>query len=137
MLIYSTQDGTGRMLKHVILILTGSGDCKLYKVVHMRVPQLQQKGIWLIPFFLLFTFFQAKSQNETGSIPVTGKITDEKGNGIPNATVLIKGTAKSVSAKEDGSFSINVVTGKETLVISSVGFSTKEFPLKGETSVII
>src|SRR5688572_28643105 len=103
----------------------------------MRVQQLPLKGIWLIPIFLLFTFFQATSQNETGNITITGKITDEKGNGVPGATVLVKGTSRSASAKEDGSFSINVVTGKETLVVSSVGFSSKEFPLNGETSVTI
>jgi TonB-linked SusC/RagA family outer membrane protein len=103
----------------------------------MRIVQLPSKGIWLIPFFLLFTFFQANSQNETGNITVTGKITDEKGNAVPGATVQVKGTAKNTSAKEDGSFSINVVTGKETLVVSSVGFGTKEFPLNGQTSVTI
>jgi TonB-linked SusC/RagA family outer membrane protein len=103
----------------------------------MRIVQLLSKGIWLIPFFLLLTFFQAKSQNETATVTVTGKITDEKGNAVPGATVQVKGTARNASAKEDGSFSINVVTGKETLVISSVGFSTKEFPLNGQTSVTI
>src|SRR5687767_5153059 len=103
----------------------------------MSLQQLLPKGIWLIPFFLLFTFFNATAQNETGSITVTGKITDEKGNGVPGATVQAKGTARNASAKEDGSFSINVVTGKETLVISSVGFDTKEFPLNGATTVTI
>src|SRR5689334_24610323 len=103
----------------------------------MRVQQLLPKGIWLIQVFLLFSFFNAIAQNETGSISITGKITDEKGNGVPGATVEVKGTTRSASAKEDGSFSINVVTGKETLVISSVGFTRKEFPLNGETTVTI
>jgi TonB-linked SusC/RagA family outer membrane protein len=103
----------------------------------MRIVQLKPQGFWLLPIFLLLTFFQARSQSETGSIPVTGKITDEKGTAVPGATVLVKGTAKSTSAKEDGSFSINVTTGKETLVVSSVGFTTKEFPLNGQTSITI
>jgi hypothetical protein len=103
----------------------------------MRIQQLLPKGIWLIPAFLLFSFFNAIAQNETGSIPITGKVTDEKGNGVPGATVEVKGTTRSASAKEDGSFSLNVVTGKETLVISSVGYTRKEFPLNGETSVVI
>lgn len=103
----------------------------------MRVQQLLPKGIWLIPVFLLFSFFNAIAQNETGSISITGKVTDEKGSGVPGATVEVKGTTRSTSAKEDGSFSLNVVTGKETLVISSVGFTKKEFPLNGETSVVI
>jgi TonB-linked SusC/RagA family outer membrane protein len=103
----------------------------------MRIVRLQPQGIWVLPIFLLLTFFHARSQNETGSIPVTGKITDEKGNGVPGATIQVKGTAKNTSAKADGSFSITVTTGKETLVVSSVGFTTKEFTLNGESSVTI
>ncbi len=94
----------------------------------MRLPQFHSKGIWLIPIFLLFTLFQAKSQNETGSITVTGKVTDEKGSRVPGATVVVKGTARTASAKEDGSFSIKVVTGKETLVVSSGWFYKQRVP---------
>src|SRR5690349_5358893 len=103
----------------------------------MRVPQLLSKVLWLIPFFFLFTLFQARSQDTTGSKLITGKIIDEKGNGVPGATIQVKGTGNRTSAKEDGSFSIPVIRGKETLVISSVGFAAKEFPLNGETSVTI
>src|SRR5688572_6319314 len=103
----------------------------------MRVPQLLPKDIWLIPFFFLFTLFQAKSQDATGSIIITGKITDETGSSVPGATVQVKGTDKRTSAKEDGSFSISVATGKETLIISSVGFEKKEIPLNGETTVSV
>ena len=103
----------------------------------MRVPKLLPKGIWLIPFFLLFTFFQARSQDATGSIVITGKITDETGIGVPGATVQVKGTDKRTIAKEDGSFSITVITGKETLVVTSVGFGKKEMLLSGKTSISI
>jgi TonB-linked SusC/RagA family outer membrane protein len=103
----------------------------------MRVQQLLPKGIWLIPLFLLFTFFQTKSQEPAGSILITGKITDESGNGVPGATVVVKGTDKRTLAKEDGAFSITVVTGKETLVVTSVGFAKKEFPLNGQTNLTI
>lgn len=100
----------------------------------MRVPQLQPRGIWLIPLLLLFSIFQARSQD---SKTVTGKITDEKGAVVPNATVQIKGTENRTSAKEDGTFSISVATGKETLVITSVGFTAKEVALKGESFVSV
>jgi TonB-linked SusC/RagA family outer membrane protein len=102
----------------------------------MSVQQLLPKGIWLIPLFLLFTFFQAHSQDQ-GGILITGKITDESGNGVPGATVQVKGTDKRTNAKDDGAFSIPVSTGKETLVITSVGFAKKEFSLNGQTNVTI
>ena len=103
----------------------------------MKVPKLLPKGIWLIPFFLLFTLFHARSQDATGSIVITGKITDETGNAVPGATVQVKGTDKRTSAQGDGSFSITVVTGKETLIITSVGFGKTEMQLSGKTSISI
>jgi len=58
---------------------------------------------------------------------VTGKVTDSK-TGIPvsGASVLVKGTSLGASSAEDGSFSIKVPPSATTLVISSVGFGTKE-----------
>ncbi|MFL5745756.1 MAG: SusC/RagA family TonB-linked outer membrane protein [Niastella sp.] len=103
----------------------------------MSVQQLLPKGIWLLPLFLLFTFFQAKSQDQAGSILITGKITDESGNGVPGASILVKGTGKRTNAKDDGAFSIPVSTGNETLVVTSVGFAKKEIPLNGQTNLTI
>ncbi|THU36055.1 TonB-dependent receptor [Niastella caeni] len=102
----------------------------------MRVPQ-PQKGIWLIPVLFLFTLFQSGAQDATSSIVITGKITDENGSAVPGVTVQIKGTENRTVAKEDGSFSISVVTGKETLVFTSVGYGKKEIPLKGETNLFV
>ncbi|MBO9203784.1 MULTISPECIES: SusC/RagA family TonB-linked outer membrane protein [Niastella] len=103
----------------------------------MRVQQFVPKGIWLVPLLLLFSFFQVRSQNSAGSILITGKITDESGNGVPGATVQVKGTDKRTLAKDDGAFSIPVTTGKETLVITSVGFARKEIQLNGQTNLTI
>ncbi len=100
----------------------------------MRVQQLLPKGIWLIPLLLLFSVFQAKSQN---GIVVKGKITDEKGNAVPGATIQVKGTENKTLAKDDGSFSIPVTTGKETLIVTSVGFAKNEFPVNGQTTLTV
>jgi len=45
----------------------------------MSVQQLLPKGIWILPLLLLFTAFEARSQN---GIVIKGKITDEKGNAV-------------------------------------------------------
>ena len=60
---------------------------------------------------------------------ISGKITDEKGNPIPSASVLVKGTQKGAVAKEDGNFLLVVPSGATTLVFSSVGKTTKEITL--------
>jgi TonB-dependent starch-binding outer membrane protein SusC len=58
---------------------------------------------------------------------ITGKITDAaQSTGLPNATVTVKGTTIGTKTDEDGNFRLNVPAGSTTLVISSVGFSTRE-----------
>jgi len=65
---------------------------------------------------------------------VTGKVTDDKGAGISGATVLEKGTRNGTSAGVDGSFSLKVKSGA-TLIISALGFETKE--IKASASVTV
>jgi hypothetical protein len=56
---------------------------------------------------------------------ISGKITDEKGEPVPFATITIKGTHRSVSADASGNFTL--VSPKGTiLLISATGFGTKE-----------
>jgi TonB-linked SusC/RagA family outer membrane protein len=57
---------------------------------------------------------------------ITGKVIDDKGNPVPNASVLVKGTPVGTATKADGSFSITVPAGATTLVISSVSMATQE-----------
>ncbi len=64
---------------------------------------------------------------------ITGRITDAQGNGVPNASVTVKGTNVGTTTNTDGSFSLNVPANATALVISSVGFQNQEFTL-GPTS---
>jgi TonB-dependent starch-binding outer membrane protein SusC len=59
---------------------------------------------------------------------LTGKIIATKDNTpVSGATVSVKGTLNSVAASSDGTFSIPVSSFRVTLVISSVGYTKKEF----------
>jgi TonB-linked SusC/RagA family outer membrane protein len=51
---------------------------------------------------------------------ITGKITDEKGVPISNASVMIKGTANGTISKSDGTYSISVQPNTKTLIFSAV-----------------
>jgi TonB-linked SusC/RagA family outer membrane protein len=68
---------------------------------------------------------------------ITGKVTDDKGNAIPNASVIIKGTATGTSTDNTGSFSLSVPANAKTLVISSVGMGEKEVSLTSGDSYAI
>ncbi len=69
----------------------------------------------------LHTFAQERS--------VTGKVTDDKGNPVANASVVVKGTSIGTSTSEDGSYSLSVPLRGKTLVFSSVDMITFEVTL--------
>jgi hypothetical protein len=86
----------------------------------------------------------SKSQNNTinkSSIiidkPIKGKIKDENGNGIPGASILIKGTNQGTQTDSDGNFSLNVKDEKSVLVISTIGYTSQEILVGNRTQVDI
>ncbi len=73
----------------------------------------------LLLMFILAIFTNAVAQN------VKGKITDEKGQGLPGVSVSVKGTNVGSISDMDGAYSVSA--GKNaTLVVSYVGFITRE-----------
>lgn len=66
---------------------------------------------------------------------VTGKISDEKGEGLPGVSVVLKGTTSGTVTDTEGKFSLSVPDNGGTLVFSSVGYLTQEAQI-GSRSVI-
>ncbi|TKB97503.1 TonB-dependent receptor [Pedobacter cryotolerans] len=64
--------------------------------------------------------------------PISGTIQDQKGGLIPGAVVKVKGTTKAASTDAEGKFTIDAKTG-DILIISSIGFTTKEVTVTGST----
>lgn len=67
---------------------------------------------------------------------VTGRVTDEKGDAVPFASVVVKGAGarSGVSADAAGSFSIRAKRG-DVIEISAVGFLTQSVTLSDQTSI--
>lgn len=65
-----------------------------------------------------------------------GIVKDEKGEPIPGATVLIKGTTVGVSTGIDGSFTLEMPVGSGVLLISFVGMETQEIKVTQETELL-
>ena len=78
----------------------------------------------------LFFSVQANAQSTT----VTGSVKDDKGQPIAGVTVLVKGGTAAAATSETGAFSISA-PANATLVFSSVGFTSKEVLLSGQSSV--
>ncbi|MBO9200803.1 MULTISPECIES: SusC/RagA family TonB-linked outer membrane protein [Niastella] len=88
-------------------------------------------ALCLLPFFLLLSFC-AYTQDKT----VTGKVTDSLGNGLPDVTIAVKGTATSVKTNSKGAFSIPMGTGT-TLKISHISYVGKEVTVDGNSPITI
>lgn len=56
---------------------------------------------------------------------VTGTVTDDKGNPIPNVSVVVKGTPTGTVTKADGTFSLTVPATAKQIELSSLGFGTQ------------
>jgi TonB-linked SusC/RagA family outer membrane protein len=69
------------------------------------------------------------------NVPVSGRVTDAKGEGLPGVTVLVKGTTTGTSTGADGSFSLSAPENS-TLVFSSIGYKNQEIAVTGATSTI-
>ncbi|HEX6848323.1 MAG TPA: TonB-dependent receptor [Chitinophagaceae bacterium] len=66
---------------------------------------------------------------------ITGKVTDDKGNPVPNASVIVKGTATGTVTKADGTYSLSVPANAKTLVFSSVDMSATEANIGVQTEI--
>lgn len=60
---------------------------------------------------------------------ITGKVTDDKGEGIPRASVQVKGSSIGTATSNDGSYTLTVPENATTLVISSVNMTTVEIEI--------
>lgn len=66
---------------------------------------------------------------------VTGKVTDDKGNPVANATVLVKGTKTGTSTNADGSYTLTVPSGAKMLIITSVDMEPSEVAIGSQNTV--
>ncbi|HLG40544.1 MAG TPA: SusC/RagA family TonB-linked outer membrane protein, partial [Chitinophagaceae bacterium] len=66
---------------------------------------------------------------------ITGKVSDDKGNPIPNASVLVKGTTTGTATKADGSYTLTVPSSAKSLIFSSVDMSPLEVIIGSQTII--
>ena len=65
---------------------------------------------------------------------VTGRVTDDQGQGLQGVTVTVKGTNTATQTDNNGAFTI-VAPENGTLVFSSVGYTAREANIQGRNTV--
>ncbi|WP_246225204.1 TonB-dependent receptor [Spirosoma terrae] len=75
--------------------------------------------------------------NRLADITVSGTVTDEKGEGLPGVSVLVKGTQRGTSTSATGSYQLAVPNESAILVFSFVGFQSQEIEVGKRTTVSV
>ncbi|MET7030210.1 SusC/RagA family TonB-linked outer membrane protein [Sediminicola luteus] len=80
--------------------------------------------------------FQAGTYAQN-NISVSGSVGDVDGIPLPGASIVVKGSQRGTQTDFDGNFVLDNVSPEATLVISYIGFITKEISIAGRTSLNI
>ena len=85
---------------------------------------------WMLIHLLCFQAAQAQSGN------IQGTVVNESGAPLAQASVLVKETKAGTTTDDNGRFSINASVG-QTLVVSTVGFTSREVVVRNLSAVSI
>ncbi|MEP2278649.1 TonB-dependent receptor [Maribacter sp.] len=85
-------------------------------------------------YFALAAFLMTVTAFSQG--PITGTVLDGDTNTpLPGATVMVKGTTNGTSTDFDGNFTINASADSGTLVVSYIGFNSKQIAFTSTGSI--
>ncbi len=68
---------------------------------------------------------------------VQGRVLDEKGQGLPGVSIVVKGTTTGTTTDATGGFQLTVADEKAVLVFSFLGYTTQEVPVGSQTTLTI
>ncbi len=66
---------------------------------------------------------------------ITGTITDQSGNVLPGASIVVKGTSIGVSSNYNGKYRINIPTNTKEIVVSFIGYQTQKITIGTKTNI--
>ncbi|HYE55090.1 MAG TPA: von Willebrand factor type A domain-containing protein [Chitinophagaceae bacterium] len=83
-------------------------------------------------FILLGLAFLLTAFEFRDTFIVSGKITNEKGSPVPFASITEKGTTNATSTDVNGEFTLTVNSRKPVILITAVGYASREIALKND-----
>ncbi|PUZ26743.1 TonB-linked outer membrane protein, SusC/RagA family [Chitinophaga costaii] len=112
-------------------------------VVNMPLQQVLAKCFTDQPFTYVIkennVIITGKAENtkppNAEAITVTGLVTDEKGQALPGVSVAVKGTKQGTVTAPDGKYHLSGLQDDAVLIFSFVGYSPKEVPVAGQTTI--
>lgn len=88
---------------------------------------------WLMPLLLLWCMpiLHAQEMSKT----LTGTVKTQSGQPLSGASIQIKGGGASVVTKEDGTYELKLPSGNVTVVVSYVGYVSREYVTGGRNAM--
>jgi iron complex outermembrane receptor protein len=94
-----------------------------------NVRQLRVYLLCLLSLIVQLSWAQNKS--------VTGKVTDEKGNPLAGASVMVKGSAIGTVTDSLGSFHLKMPAASSKLMVSSIGYTSVEVTILSQSRLSV
>ncbi|MFS4493435.1 SusC/RagA family TonB-linked outer membrane protein [Maribacter sp. 2308TA10-17] len=89
--------------------------------------KMYNKALLCIMVFMTCGFSYAQ-------LMVTGTVSDANGP-LPGASVVVKGTTNGTQTDFEGNFTLNAISNDAIILFSYIGYSTKEIPLNGQSTI--
>jgi TonB-linked SusC/RagA family outer membrane protein len=100
------------------------------------MKKLRPKNLKTLLMLMVMSLFSGIIYAQTS--PITGTVVDEKGETLIGATVKFKTGTGSTTTDINGRFSLNLNGATNTLVVSYIGYTTKEVAVtSGSTNITI
>lgn len=89
------------------------------------------------PYLMLLVCFLMSLTTQAQTFNLSGTITDNNGEPIPFATILVKNTSKGSSANSDGQYTLSLSSGSYDVLFKAIGFKqeTRAINIKGNQVV--
>jgi TonB-linked SusC/RagA family outer membrane protein len=80
-----------------------------------------------------------ESKISVADVVLTGKVTDDKGEGLPGVSIKVSGTTIGTTTNSTGNFTLNVPSDKANgkLQFIYIGFETQEIAIAGKTNFAV
>lgn len=140
------EEGLRQLLKNTDLGYEKAGE-KSYVLFRMGKNKNNQLPANSSPVFFASTRTQSDFPNPIrdkaefspqplrAMIQISGRVTDENGNGFPGVNILVKGTSVGSVTDVDGNYTISVPDTNSILMFSFVGYVSQEIPVQNQTII--
>lgn len=100
----------------------------------MNTSLKNKVAILILLFFGSLTLFsESFAQKSIEGIKIKGSVVDQDGKIVKGAAILIKGTTSGTASDLEGNFALTVPSRSSILVVSFIGFETKEVSVGDKT----